>query len=57
MFAGNVRFGRQWAPTVFFSDDPLVTESQRRRSAEAREFGWARDVSVIDGIQHVDVKI
>jgi len=49
-------FGRQWAPTVFLSDDPLVPENERRRSAEAGEFGWVRDVETVDGVQHVDVK-
>jgi transcriptional regulator len=50
-------FGRQWAPTVFLSDDPLVPENERRRSAEAGEFGWVREVEAVDGVQHVDVKI
>lgn len=50
-------FGRQWAPKVFFSDDPLVTETQRRRSEDAGEFAWILPVKVTDGVQHVDVKI
>ncbi|MBZ0113662.1 MAG: hypothetical protein K8J08_14450 [Thermoanaerobaculia bacterium] len=49
-------FGRQWAATVFFLDDPLVTEDQRRRSKEAGEFGWLREVREVDGVQHVDVR-
>lgn len=50
-------FGRQWAPTLFLADDPLVTERQRRRSSEAGEFGFVRAVEAVDGVQHVDVKI
>lgn len=53
----SVDFGRQWAPTVFLSDDPLVTADQRRRSKEAGEFGWVREVQTADGVQHVDVRI
>lgn len=49
-------FGRQWAPTVFFSDDRLVTANQRRRSEDAGEFAWILPVRVVDGVQHVDVK-
>ncbi len=53
----SVDFGRQWAPKVFLSDDPLVTADQRRRSKEAREFAWVREVQAADGVQHVDVRI
>ena len=49
--------GRQWAPTLFFSDDSLVTERQHRQSAEAGEFGGVRKISAVDGIQRVEVKI
>ena len=50
-------FGRQWAPTVFLSDDPAVTADQRRRSKEAGEFAWARELQTADGVQHVYVRI
>lgn len=50
-------FGRQWAPKVFLSDDPLVTADQRRRSKDAGEFAWVLDVQTADGVQHVDVTI
>ena len=50
-------FGRQWALQLFFSDDPRVTESQRRHSREAGEFGSVREVSLVDGVQQVDVRI
>jgi protocatechuate 3,4-dioxygenase beta subunit len=53
----SAAFGRQWAPTVFFADDPRVTADERRRSREAGELGWVRDVDVVDGVQHVDVRI
>lgn len=51
------RFGRQWAHAIFFADDPLVTASERRRSTEAGSFAWVRTVSVVDGVQNVDVKL
>ena len=50
-------FGRQWTPTLFFADDSLVTERQHRQSSAAGEFGGVRRVSVIDDIQHVEVRI
>jgi hypothetical protein len=51
------RFGRQWAHKILFADDPLVPEIERRRSAEAEDFAWVRQVSVVQGVQHVDVKL
>jgi protocatechuate 3,4-dioxygenase, beta subunit len=50
-------FGRQWARTVYFSDDPLVTNRVREQSAAAGEFGWVRDIKLVDGVQRIDVKI
>jgi protocatechuate 3,4-dioxygenase beta subunit len=49
--------GRQWAPMLFFADDPLVGERQRKQSAAAGEFGAVRKVSVVADVQHVDVRI
>jgi protocatechuate 3,4-dioxygenase beta subunit len=51
------QFGRQWAHKILFADDPLVTDSERRRSAEAEDFAWVRKVSVVQGVQQVDVKL
>lgn len=51
------RLGRQWARTVYLSDDPLVTKRTREQSAEAGEFGWVREVKVVEGVQRIDVKI
>jgi protocatechuate 3,4-dioxygenase beta subunit len=53
----SAKFGRQWAPTVFFSDDPRVTAKMREQSAAAGEFGWVRDITVANGVQRIDVKI
>ena len=50
-------YGRQWAPTVYLADDPLVSSDQRRRSRTAGEFGWVREVETKDGIQQVRVMI
>lgn len=50
-------FGRQWAPKVFFSDDPLVSEDQRQRSQQEGQRGWEQDIRTTNGVQHVDVLI
>lgn len=49
--------GRQWAPTLFLADDPLVTARQRTQSAAAGEFGWVQEVSMSDGVGNVAVRI
>ncbi len=51
------QYGRQWAPTVFFADDPAVKADQRRQSEQAGEFAWVLDTRSIDGIEHLEVKI
>jgi protocatechuate 3,4-dioxygenase beta subunit len=53
----SAEFGRQWAPTVFLSDDPIVTTDQRRQSRRAGKYGGVREVATIEGVQHVDVRI
>lgn len=50
-------YGRQWDPTIYFSDDLLVTDAQRRRSEQAGVFGNVLDVETIDGVQHVKLTI
>ena len=50
-------YGRQWAQKIFFADDPLVTEAQKRRSAEAGEFAWVKTAQKIDGVLRVEIKI
>lgn len=50
-------FGRQWDPTIYFSDDPLVSEATRRRSEEAGEFGNVLDVETTNDVQHVNLTI
>jgi len=49
------KFGRQWAPKVFFADDPMVTKRQRRESEQAGEYGAVREVRTEDGVQYVGV--
>jgi protocatechuate 3,4-dioxygenase, beta subunit len=51
------KFGRQWAPTVYFSDDPLIPKGTREESASAGDFGWVRDVEVVNGVQRIHVKV
>lgn len=50
-------YGRQWAPTVYLADDPLVSSDQRRRSREAGEFGWVREVETSNGVQEIHMRI
>jgi protocatechuate 3,4-dioxygenase beta subunit len=50
-------FGRQWAPTVYLADDPLVSSDQRRRSRQAGDFGWVQEVEVENGVQQIHVRI
>jgi len=49
--------GRQWVPTVYFSDDPLVSQRIRQASTRAGEFGWVLQAVERDGAQHLDLKI
>lgn len=49
-------FGRQWGPKLFFADDPLVTERQRRRSQKAGDFGSVRKTRKEGGVLYVDAK-
>ncbi len=51
------RYGRQWASSIYFSDDPLITAAERNRSAASGEFGWVLDVETRDGFQHVEVSL
>ncbi|MBT8184120.1 MAG: hypothetical protein KJN76_04725 [Eudoraea sp.] len=51
------KFGRQWAPKIFLSDDPLLTESQRQKSKKAGNNGWISEVREINGTQFIDVNI
>lgn len=53
----SATFGRQWAPTTYFADDPLVNDRTRQQSAAAGEFGWVRDVKTDGGAQRITVKI
>lgn len=50
-------YGRQWAPKVFLSDDPTLTEAQRIDSGKAGKFGWISEVTEKDGIQYIIVNI
>lgn len=51
------KYGKQWAPTVFFDDDPRLTEKQQNDSKKAGKFGWISKVKEKDGIQYIDVNI
>ncbi len=53
----SAAFGRQWAPTLYFNGDPLLSADKRRQSANAGEFAWIREVKTEGGVQHVTVKI
>lgn len=50
-------YGRQWAPTVFFSDDPSLSASQRNESKKAGRFGWIAQVNKENGVQTITINI
>ncbi len=50
-------FGRQWAPKVYLSDDPLVTTKQRKKSTKAGDFGQVRKVQIRNDVQYIQVNI
>lgn len=50
-------FGKQWAPKVFFADDPQVPARERRRSGKAGEFGWVRVAETTDSGQTIRVNL
>ncbi|MEM7707119.1 MAG: hypothetical protein AAF358_16305 [Pseudomonadota bacterium] len=49
-------FGRQWAPKVFFADDPQVTESMHKKSDKAGDLGNVRAVKIVNEVQTVGVR-
>lgn len=51
------KYGKQWAPTVFFSDDKSLTEKQRLKSKKAGKFGHISTVKEIKGVQYIEVNI
>jgi protocatechuate 3,4-dioxygenase, beta subunit len=50
-------YGHQWAHMVFLADDRRVTARQREQSAAAGEFAWVKQPRIINGVQHMDVRI
>jgi protocatechuate 3,4-dioxygenase beta subunit len=42
---------------ILFEGDPLITDAERKESAEKGMFGAIRQVQVKDGVQHVDVNL
>jgi protocatechuate 3,4-dioxygenase, beta subunit len=53
----SAEFGRQWAPTVYFSDDPPRLADGLAQSAAAGEFGWVRPVRRAGETQEMELKI
>lgn len=51
------KFGRQWAPTVFFANDPMLTKELKARSKEAEPFGFIKDVTFTEDEQEIHVTI
>lgn len=51
------KYGKQWAPKVFLSDDPIVTFSQRDRSDQLGKFGWVCDVQKKNGREVMEVNL
>ncbi|MEM6938077.1 MAG: hypothetical protein AAF552_16605 [Pseudomonadota bacterium] len=52
----SAEFGRQWAPKVFFSDDPQVSTALRKKSDKAGDLGNVRAVKMVDEVQTVGVR-
>jgi protocatechuate 3,4-dioxygenase beta subunit len=52
----SAKHGRQWANTVYVSDDPRVPKKIREQSAAEGEFGRVRDVESVSGVQRINVK-
>ena len=50
------KFGRQWAPTVYFANDSLIPASERQQSKLAGKFAWIKNIETKDNIGHVEVK-
>ena len=49
--------GKQWAPTVYFFDDPLVKKDRIEESKRNGEFGAVRNVEIGEDVQYIEVKI
>jgi len=47
------RYGRQWADSLRFADDPLLSEQEKAASAADGRFGSIRPVRTEDGVAHV----
>lgn len=52
----SAKYGRQWAETIYLSDDPQVSRKVREESEADGEFGQVREVESVSGVQHIDVK-
>ncbi len=51
------KYGSQWAPKIFFDDDPMVTDSQRSKSKKYGKYNWICKVRKTNGVQHIEVNI
>lgn len=51
------KYGKQWAPKVFFDDDPMITDSQRLKSRKHGKYGWVCKVRETNGTQYIEVNI
>jgi protocatechuate 3,4-dioxygenase beta subunit len=53
----SAEFGKQWAHKIHFLDDPKITDNEKQQSAANGQFGWVKEVTTLDGIQHINVAI
>ena len=53
----STKYGRQWAPTVFLADDPMVPESKRTLAGKKGKFTDVCGVREIDGIQYINIHV
>ncbi len=51
------QYGKQWAPKVFFADDPMITDAQRSRSKAYGKYRWICEVNKANGVQYIEVNI
>lgn len=51
------RYGKQWAPKIFFDDDPMTTDLQRSKSKNEDKHQRVCKVHKVNGIEYVEVNI
>ncbi|WP_221197331.1 hypothetical protein [Simiduia aestuariiviva] len=50
-------FGRQWAPTVYLADDPLVVAAQRQGVGQLSQSRKVSALEIVDGVQRLNLEL